>query len=458
MLGSHSHDDSNGSSFMSIGLPPPRWTALGVLVMVGACRGGAPPSRAVEWKTSTTEAAALLLLDRDGTAKLVCLPGRAQPRQLFGGIALSRILDVGWRAGPMVAGWPVCSADRKPGPDGELDDELVLLAPSTSPRRPAKAVRAARFSPDATALAYEVAESGDGDVATVPPTSYVLELETGKVTELGGLTDPLWEADGKHLRGTLLRAANPERPAPSVPWTSLRARWDRESGTITIDGPGSAQIPAPFGEAVAWSEEQRSRLGPDRCTVFLSRRGGVRHSAVGRPCMGIADDRAVRWSADGTWLAFPHPESVASHGSPARFVVDVVSVQGGRHRALSALYARSHREKVTIATAPGSIWFDWSPSGRFLVLQDGANELRVYDFEAQGTANLGRGERPMWSPGGAYLLVLAAAHGAADSPPNQAARGSAAEAFVLPSAVPSARIGLGPVRDARWLPAQACEE
>ena len=95
-------------------------------------------------------------------------------------------------------------------------------------------------------------------------------------------------------------------------------------------------------------------------------------------------------------------------------------------------------------------------------MQDGASDLYVYDFEAYGTAVLGKGQRPMWSPGGAYLLVQAAGqvtvtNGIAPSQRSQDAEGSALEAFVLPGSAPAARIDLGLVRDARWLPAQVCD-
>ena len=142
---------------------------------------------------------------------------------------------------------------------------------------------------------------------------------------------------------------------------------------------------------------------------------------------------------DGRWLAFPHPGRLPGQRQPGGFIVDVVGVEGGRYPALSALHARSRPEQLAIATAPGSVWFDWSPSGRFLALHDGASDLRVYDFETHGIAGLGKGQRPMWSPGGAYLLILAAG-----------------QAVVLSGVAEAARIDLGPVRDARWLPAQAC--
>jgi hypothetical protein len=292
--------------------------------------------------------------------------------------------------------------------------------------------------------------------------SYVFELATGKLTELGALVDPLWEFDGKHLCATRLRTASEEHGAQAAPWTSLRVRWDRDSGNVTVAGPGSAQIPAPVGAAVAWSERQRGTMAPSQCVVRISRRGGVPHSIVGRFCLGIADDRSVRWSPDGRWLAFPHPGPVPGQPQPGGFFVDVVGVEGGRYPALSALHARAHPEQLAIVTAPGSVWFDWSPSGRLLALQDGANDLRVYDFEAYGTVLLGKGQRPMWSPGGAYLLIQAAGQVTATNgiPPRQRSQdgeGSAVEAFVLPGSAPSARIDLGLVRDARWLPAQVCD-
>ena len=169
--------------------------------------------------------------------------------------------------------------------------------------------------------------------------------------------------------------------------------------------------------------------------------------------MGMADDRGVRWSPDGRWLAFPHPGPIPGQRELGSFFVDVVGIEGGRYPALSALQARAHPDQLAIATAPGSVWFDWSPSGRFLALHDGLSDLRVYDFEAQGMVFLGKGQRPMWSAGGSYLLVLAAGQ----VPRSQDAADPILEAFVLLGAAPAVRIDLGLVRDARWLPAQACE-
>jgi len=260
-----------------------------------------------------------ILVTTDGTAKLVCLPGHAHDHQLSLGVALSRILDVGWKGGLLVAGWAADSTNS----DQSSGEELVLFAPNGGPRRLSKGVRTARFSSDGAALAYEVAEPRNSSAGSASATSYVLDLDTGKVTALGALADPLWEADGKHLRATRLRTGSDD----GAQWSSLRVRWERESGIITMDGPGSAQIPAPVGEIVAWSEDQRGVPVPGYCTVRLGR-GMVKHLVVGRFCMGIADDRSVRWSPDGRWLAFPHPGPMP--GDPGGEFIDVVGIEGGR--------------------------------------------------------------------------------------------------------------------------------
>lgn len=388
---------------------------------------------AVDWKSelgTRAEVAALLVLDPDGTASLVCFPSRRQVRQPFFAVPLSRFLDVRWKDGPMVAGW------------SSVSGELVLLSSHGEPRAVAKGVRTARFSPDGSALAYEVSEKA----GAVPATSYVLELATGKVTELGPLADPLWEADSKHLRATRLPTADEERAAAPGPWTSLRVRWNRESSTVETYGRGSAQIPAPTGTSVAWSADPWTTVAPSHCVVLLGRSGMVPHSIVGPFCMGYADDRGVRWSPDGKWLAFPRAAPGARATKPETFIVDVVSVEGGRFPALSALDGRVKAEQLSLATAPGSVWFDWSPSGRFLAMHDGASNLRVYDFVAQAIAFLGKGQRPLWSPGGAYLFIVEASSQDAE----------VAGASVLFGAAPTARIEIGRVRDARWLPAQSC--
>ena len=160
--------------------------------------------------------------------------------------------------------------------------------------------------------------------------------------------------------------------------------------------------------------------------------------------MGVPDDRAVRWSPDGRWLAFPHPGPVPGLRRPGGFFVDVVGIEGGRYPALSAVQLHARPEELAIATAPGSVWFDWSPSGRFVALGDGARDLFVYDFEAHALALLGKGERPLWSPRGTYLLV-------------QRAGEAARQAILLTGVAPAARIDLGPVQDTRWLPPQVCE-
>lgn len=375
----------------------------------------------MDWASTggASERAALLLIDGVGAEKIVCLPARTQAKLPLPEVRMRRLLDVGWNDGLVVAG--------ARGRDN--DDELVLVTTHDKPRILAHGVRSARLSPDATALAYESDTSRQEK-----PTSYVFELGTDKLIALSGLVDALWEADGRHLRATELREDG-ERTQRGH-WRSVRVRWERESGTTTVEGPGSAQLPAPVGSTVAWTEEQRAASPPSQCAVFLSPRGGVKHAVVGSFCAGIADDRGVRWSPDGRWLAFAHPEQGAAQRG--RVFVDVVSADGGRYPALSGLAARLRPDALVLPHGL-AMWFDWSPSGRFLAFDNGAGDLRVYDFEMHGMAALGKGARPTWSPGGAYLLVAE----------NEAA-------VVLSGAGPQQRINLGAIRDARWLPAQAC--
>jgi hypothetical protein len=389
-----------------------RWLVLALALVCGACRGRARPAVAADWKPSAgapAEVAALLLLDSKGDGKVVCLPG-GEVQSFLPGLALERVFDVAWKRGQMIVGL---------GAQG-----LVLVQARGSVRALAKNGRTARFSPDATALAYEVA---DGKA-----TTYVLDLNSGTLEHLGGLTDPLWEPDSQHLRATMLRYDG-ERQA-----TSLRARWTRQTGAIDIAGVGSAQIPSPVGGAVAWSEAQPGEPRA-RCSVFLNARGGVKHSVLGRFCMGMADERGVRWSSDGYWLAFLHP---AQRESESAFI-DVVSPDGGRSSALSALRARSQPADLAVASGPGPVWFDWSPSGRLLTVSDGVGELRVYDFETQTIMALGQGRGPAWSPGGTYLSILAGGDATNTS-------------FVLTGPRIGERIALGQARESRWLPAEAC--
>lgn len=399
-----------------------RWLVLAVIL--GGCRER--PLQVIDWQAGTAERAALLLLDAQGAVSLRCLPGPSSPRPLLAGAAVREILDAGWKAGLLLAG----SANET--------DELIVLAGSAQPRRLGHAARSARFSPDGGALAYHVQKAD-----TPYATSFVLNLRTDKSTELAGFADPRWEADGQHLRGTLLR-----NDAQTGLPKSLRARWDLPSESTALLGPGSAQIPAPRGAAVAWSPDPWGPSPGSSCIVRLGPPGAgqVPHKVQGEFCLGVADDRGVRWSPDGQWLAFPHPGPVPGGRDPKQSFLDVVAIAGGRSPALMSLHTRVGPAASVIAVAPAAVWLDWSPVQRFLALQDGAGDLYLYDFEAQGITRLGKGERPRFSPGGAYLVITAG--NTADALPH---------VLVLSGTSAAARMDLGPARDARWLPAAACD-
>jgi hypothetical protein len=432
---------------------------LGLLVACG-CRGRAAPRRSdaaapIVRRPAPPERAALLLVDAEGAAKMACLPGRGQPREIFSGVRLLDVFNVTWRDGGVVAAAQVAPFGARPRvPAGAF----ALLAPGSPPRILASGVRTARFSPSGDALAFETAARkhvGGGAVVEVGSTR-VLELASGKIAELGELVDARWEADGQHLRATRLGKAIEDRgAATAVRWTSYRVRWERASEKLETWGRGSAQIPAPIGSATAWSEDQRGGLAPSHCAVRLGR-GGHQHPIVGPFCAGLADDRGVRWSPDGRWLAFPRPGPVPGERQPGTFFIDVVGIEGGRHPALSALYARVGPGRAAMAGAPGTVAMDWSPAGRFLAVQDGVDDLRVYDFEARDILLLGKGTKPTWSPGGGYLLVRAATATAIEAAPSSRhGDGAAIGARVLPAGFRAASIDLGPTRDVRWLPAEA---
>lgn len=434
------------SAAMSLGRLPSFWSAVAVVAMTVGCRGRTAATTAGFGVNTPGERAALLVLDGQGRANLVCLPEGKVERDLFPGTALGQILDVAWKNGTMVAGRTGLARD---GGTGVVDD-LVVLLPNGGRAQPATGVRAARFSPDATALVYETVAPGEAAIGTPEaPTSFVLDLASGKVTALGALADPLWEADSMHIRATRLRSLGEEHATANARSISLRVRCDRAAGTVTPVGFGSAQIPAPRGEAVAWSPLPPSATPRDSCTILVGRPNSPRHTIVGRFCAGSADDRGARWSPDGQWLAFARPGPLPRRQGRDGFFVDVVGVEGGRSPALSSLYARAQPEQIAIAASPDEVWLDWSPSRRFLAISDGAHELRLYDFEAGAIARLGKGRGPTWSPGGAFVLAFEGG----EAPPSQLSR-----AFLLTSAMPGAKRDLGPVRAARWLPGEACRQ
>lgn len=372
-----------------------------------------------------------MLVDVAGGAQVRCLPGGKPARALFPGVEIREVLDVAW--------WndaPVLAAVLAGGGTEPRASSLALLVPGAAPRAVAEAVRAARFSPSGDALVIEIVArpvTPAGDAAD-GNESLVLELGSGRVSRLGSLVDPRWEASGQHLRAT--RRMGDARAHGS----SVRARWHRRDQKTEVWGRGSAQLPAPAGTAVAWSEDAWTGDARSHCAVRLGT-GGHQHPIVGPFCGGVADERGVRWSPDGRWLAFPRPGPVPGERRTGTHFIDVVGVEGGRDPKLSALFARVGPAAAAIAGPPGGLWLDWAPSGRFLAVQDGAGELRVYDLAAGGISRLGAGRAPTFSPEGGYLLVHADER-----------------AFVLPGASHAARVDLGAVTSARWLPAAACGE
>ena len=334
------------------------WASPPLAALPAACRARPPARPAVDWSPgpgTARETAALLWLDQDGMAKLTCLPGRAPALHHFPKVALRSFLDVGWRGEPVVAG--AAPAD---GTDEAAAGELVLLAPGTAPRRLATGVRAARFSPDARALAYEVARPGE-DGGGLGSTSYVLDSATNELMVLGALTDLRWEADGEHLRATRLRTAD-ERADPSARhWASLRVRWNRTSRVTTADGPGSAQIPAPAGEGVACPEHPPAGAAPIPVRSSSAATAGSATPSWARSAWASPTTAACAGPPTGALARFPascpRAPTAPSVGSSSTWWASKAAAS-----ALSALRAKVRPQQLAIAAAPASLWFDWSPS------------------------------------------------------------------------------------------------
>jgi hypothetical protein len=175
---------------------------------------------------------------------------------------------------------------------------------------------------------------------------------------------------------------------------------------------------------------------------------------TGAFCEGIADDRGLRWSPDGAWLAITSPAQRSHQDGSGGQILDVVGTAGGRDPRLSALIAKLGSQAETLGAGAAGVWMDWSPSQRFLAVQDRAGELSVYDFDSREVRRLGPGLRPLWSPGGSYLLAMSKE--AAQPQPSGVWVDVARQGFVFSMANPGTKIALGPARAARWLPPDAC--
>jgi WD40-like Beta Propeller Repeat len=419
---------------------------LALLFVVGCSKGRVgvhgSDARVLAKSALDERTAALLLIGSAGTAKVVCLPDPQHQHVLDPQFKIAAVLDARYKNGRVLV---VGRVERL---TGDVAD-LALFVEGTPARVLGKVGGEARFSPDASALLFQASTSERNHSG-----AYVLDWASGERDDLGDVEAPVWESDGMHVR-----AFRRLGDAAGRATTSMRMRWDRSTKTWSQVGPGAAQVPAPFGSAMAWSADPMGSAGRPSCAVRIAARGH-QHPIVGPFCNGIADDRSVRWSPDGRWLAFVRPGPNLGGGKQAAFFVDVVGIEGGRHPDLSALIAAVETEQLGVRPGPGALWMDWSPSQRYLVLEDGAGVVRQYDLKARTVSFFGVGHHPTFSPGDNYLLLLATppAFLLDGGPPPQESGDNSARSVLVRSTSSGASVVLEPARDARWLSAEACAD
>jgi hypothetical protein len=176
-------------------------------------------------------------------------------------------------------------------------------------------------------------------------------------------------------------------------------------------------------------------------------------------CLGSADDRSVRFSPDGQWLAFASfdglvPASgvvpVGDGKSDPPMFLRIVSPAGGAHPAATnvrarELEARRAAKKLDPASMRGGYrWLDWSPGSTAIVAEGPDGAISIFDLTAGTRTPAGAGRAPTFDERGEHVLVMSSA-------------GAGEEALVIHREAGDKREGLGRVRDARWLATRACE-
>jgi dipeptidyl aminopeptidase/acylaminoacyl peptidase len=178
-------------------------------------------------------------------------------------------------------------------------------------------------------------------------------------------------------------------------------------------------------------------------------------------CLGVADDHAVRFSPDGRWLAFASFDGevpadgtllVGSGQNDPPMFLRIVGPSGQTHPAAEDLRRGDIEGLGARVAAPalqraGFRWLDWASTKAAIAAQRADGSLWIYDLNTGKRRALGSGRSPTFDPGGDHLLVMSAESDKADA---------AGEASVIHLESAGDRENLGLVRDARWLPPNAC--
>jgi hypothetical protein len=395
--------------------------------------------------------------------RIGCLHGRGErevPTRTKASI--ESLFDAVWLADGLHVAANVAGRAGVPG-------TLALLGPDGAWRRLDSGVRWARFSAEANAVLFEVVAPRyvGGGIAAPGSTTKVVDLSSGAVTTVGELVDPRWEGDGKAVLATRLDPKLKDAlHSVRLRWGVSRVRWDRLSRIASILGQGDAQIPSPRADAIAWRDAAERPAMPaysagDRCALTVGA-GAATHTfpVEGRLCLGSADDRSVRFSPNGQWLAFgsfdgPVPASgavpVGDGKSDPPMFLRLVSPSGGAHPAAASvrardLEARQSAKKLDVESMRGGYrWLDWSPAGTAIVAEGPDGAVSIFDLTTGTRSAAGAGRAPTFDGRGEHVLILTAT-------------GAGEEAVIIHREAGDKRETLGRVRDARWLATGACEQ
>ncbi|SRR6266511_1581296 len=232
------------------------------------------------------------------------------------------------------------------------------------------------WSPDGRQIAFVSAQRGQ------EPDIYVMNADGSGRTRLthNEYVDgsPAWSPDGRYI--AFVRHL-PNEPQPFE---------NSEIFVMQSDGSGEVRLTRNHlrDESPVWSPDS-SRI------AFLRGDGGLRVHVMAadgsdeRPITGdISDDPT--WSPDGTRIAFvsfgePDPDFEEIH---------VVSADGTGQRALTDYPGSDHLP----AWSPTGSHIAWSRDGEvWLMRPDGSEQTRITS---------GRQGAPIWSPDGAWILVV----------------------------------------------------